>query len=657
MDKNTIIGFVLIGLVLVVFSWLSRPSAEQLEARRRYQDSIAAVQREEMRKIVEAEQQRKEAEFKQAEETDAAQSDSLRQSALVANYGVFASAAEGTEEFITLENDKIEVVISTKGGQVCHVRVKDYVTYGNEPLLLFDKGDAKFNLTLITATNRVVNTEDLYFEATPVPSLGGETGTSPLGGLGATSLRLPVGENGFIDFVYTLKPDDYILRFEIRTGGLNGVLAPSTNALDIQWEQKLLSQEKGRKLENQYTGLYYKFAADEVEHFGEAKDEDKALSNRLKWIGYKNKFFASVLIADDAFSATNLSAKQIAGSGRALKMFSTTTSVPFSLTQKETTGFNWFFGPTKYKLLKSYDKGVEEDKRLELDELVPMGYRWARPISKYFILPIFDFLGKYISNYGIIIFLLTLAVKIVLSPLTYKGYISTAKMRVLKPQVEALKLKFPKKEQAMELQQATMALYSSVGASPMSGCLPMMLPMIILIPLYWLFPTAIELRQQSFLWAEDLSTYDDVIRWSANIPLISSFLGNHLSLFCLLMTVVNIVYTKVNMSMNNTGQQQMPGMNMMMYLMPIMFLFIFNQSSSGLSYYYLVFTLLSILQTWIFRFTINEDKLLAQLEEHKKKPKKKSGFMQRLEEAQRQQREQLRKQQAERDRKMRSGKR
>jgi len=669
MDKNTIIGFVLIGLVLVVFSWLSRPSEEQLEAQRRYRDSVSAVQREEMRALAEAEQ--KQAEFKQAAETNEVLTDSLRQKTLVDNYGVFAAATEGTEEFITLENSKLEVKISTKGGQVCYVRVKDFVTYGKEPLLLFDEGDSKFSLTLVTANNRVVKTEDLYFErqAPPAPPKGGETDaaagtpTSPLGGLGASGgassrLRLPAGENGYIDFVYTLKPDDYILRFEIQTAGLNGVLAPSTNALDIQWEQSLLSQEKGRKLENQYTGLYYKYAADNVEHFGEAKTEHKTLSNRLKWIGYKNKFFASVLIADDAFSATALSASQESQvHDRALKLLNTTTSVPFDLTRGETTGFNWFFGPTKYKLLKAYDKGVEEDKRLELDELVPMGYRWARPISKYFILPIFDFLGKYISNYGIIILLLTLAVKLVLSPLTYKGYISTAKMRVLKPQVEALKLKYPKKEQAMELQQATMALYSSVGASPMSGCLPMLLPMIILIPLYWLFPTAIELRQQSFLWAEDLSTYDDVIRWNANIPLISSFLGNHLSLFCLLMTVVNIVYTKVNMSMNNTGQQQMPGMNMMMYLMPVMFLFIFNQSSSGLSYYYLVFTLLSILQTWIFRFTINEDKLLAQLEENKKKPKKKSAFMQRLEDAQRQQREQLRKQQAERDRKMRSGKR
>jgi YidC/Oxa1 family membrane protein insertase len=659
MDRNTIIGFVLMGLVLIVFSWLSRPSAEQLEARRRYQDSIAAVQREELRKVVEAEQQRKEAELKPASEAEEL-SDSVRRQVLEANYGAFASATDGVEDFVSLENSKIEVRISTKGGQVCYVRVKDYETYRKEPLLLFDVGDAKFNLTLVTATNRVVNTDGLFFAPieSEMSAAAAEQADGAFVGGKSVTMRLTAGENGVIDFVYTLSPDDYMLRFEIRTSGLNGVLAPSTNALDIQWEQQLLSQEKGRKLENQYTGLYYKYTADNVEHFGEAKDEVKSISNRLKWIGFKNKFFASALIADDALSATSLTVKQNAGiDARALKTFCVTTSVPFSLTQKEMTGFRWYYGPTKYKLLRAYDAGVEKEKRLELDELVPMGYRWARPISQYFILPIFDFLGKFISSYGLIIFILTLAVKIVLMPLTYKGYIATAKMRVLKPQVEALKLKFPKKEQAMELQQATMALYSSVGASPMSGCLPMLLPMVILIPLYWLFPTAIELRQQSFLWAEDLSTYDDVIRWNVNIPLISTFLGNHLSLFCLLMTVVNIVYTKVNMSMNNTGQQQMPGMNMMMYLMPVMFLFFFNQSSSGLSYYYLIFTLLSILQTWIFRFTINEDKLLAQLEANKRKPKKKSGFMQRLEEAQRQQREQMRKQQAERERKMRGGKR
>jgi YidC/Oxa1 family membrane protein insertase len=628
MDKNTVIGFVLIGVVLIGFSWLNRPSKEKLEEQQRYRDSIAAVQQ---REAVLAELSKKET--ASTIETFEGISDSVRLSQLTNNYGVFAAATDGEEETAVLENENLEIHISSKGGKVSYARVKDYLTYEKEPLVLFDGDESTFNLTFITATNRVVNTSDLYF--TKVEQ------TSP----NSVTMRLPAGDNGVVDFVYTLNPDDNILGFTVNTKGLNGVLAPSTNALDIQWSQKMRTLEKGRKLENQYTGLYYKFLADDVEHFGESKDEDRQLSNRIKWIGYKNKYFTSVLIADGAFAATNLSSKQDGVDSKYLKELVASTSVAFSITREESIGFRYFFGPTKYRLLRSYDKGIEEDQQLNLDELVPMGYQWVRPINKYFILPIFDYLGRFMTNYGLIILLLTLAVKLVLFPLTYKSYMSQAKMRVLRPQVEALKLKYPKKEQAMDLQKATMSLYSSAGASPMSGCLPMLLQMPILIALYWLFPTSIELRQQSFLWAEDLSTYDAVISWNADIPLISSFLGNHLSLFCLLMTIVNLVYTKVNMSMSNTGQQQMPGMNMMMYIMPLMFFFMFNQNSSGLSYYFLVSTLITIGQTMTFRFVINERKLLARLEENKKKPKKKSGFMKRLEEAQRAQQEQARKQQ------------
>jgi YidC/Oxa1 family membrane protein insertase len=642
MDKNTITGFILIGLILIGFSWLNRPSKEQIEARQHYQDSIASVMKKIQEQAVISEQGKTGASFSEAAE---GLTDSLRQAQILNNFGVFAAAVDGTDEAITLENSKIKVKISSKGGHVSYACVKDYLTYEKEPLILFEGNDSKFNVTFVTATNRVVNTSDLYF--TPVE------GNDPH----SVTMRLNVGEQGRVDFVYTLNPEDYMLNFSIRTSGLNGLLAPSTNSLDIQWSQRMRTLEKGRKLENQYTGLYYKYFADDVEHFGEAKDEDKQLSNRLKWIGYKHKYFTSALIADDVFAATTLSVKQETAAANYLKLFNTTTAIAFNITASESIGFRYFFGPNKYKLLRSYDKEAGADQQLDLDNLVPMGYQWVRPINKYFILPIFDFLSKFMTNYGLIIFLLTLAVKIVLFPLTYKSSMSQAKMRVLRPQVEALKLKFPKKEQSMELQQATMALYSSAGASPLSGCLPMLLQMPILIALYWLFPTSIELRQQGFLWAEDLSTYDAVISWNVNIPFISSFIGNHLSLFCLLMTVVNLVYTKVNMSMTNAGQQQMPGMNMMMYLMPLMFFFMFNQSSAGLSYYFLISTLITIAQTMVFRLGINEEKLLAKLEANKKKPKKKSGFMKRLEEAQRMQQEQLKKQQKEREKRQRSSKR
>ncbi|MDR3267246.1 MAG: membrane protein insertase YidC [Tannerella sp.] len=644
MDKNTITGFILIGLLIIGFSWWNRPSKEQIAAQQRSQDSIAVIQQRQQQMQQEELTNKKEEQIFSADSISALP-DSLKQQQLTNNFGAFASASTGTEEVVTLENSKIEVKINTKGGHIEYVRLKDFVTYEKEPLILFDGEDSKFDITLVTATNRVINTSELYFTK--------ETGTSP----NSVTMRLSVGDKGIIDFIYTLNQDDYMLDFEIKTSGLNGILAPSTNSLDIRWTQNMRTLEKGRKLENQYTGLYYKFLADDVEHFGEAKDEEKQISNRVKWIGYKNKFFASVLIADNSFSATSLYAKQNPASNEYLKEFGATTAVAFNLTGNETLGFHYYFGPNKYHLLKDYDKGLEVDKELNLDELVPLGYSWLRPINKYFILPIFDFLGKFITNYGLIIFLLTLIVKTVLFPFTYKSYMSQAKMRVLKPQVDELKKKFPKKEQAVELQQATMSLYSKAGASPLSGCLPMILPLPILIALYWLFPTSIELRQQSFLWAEDLSTYDAFISWKQNIPLITGFIGNHISLFCLLMTIVNVIYSKVNMAMTNTGQQQMPGMNMMMYMMPVMFFFFFNQSSSGLSYYFLISTLISIGQTMIFRFSVNEAKLLVKLEENKKKPKKKSGFMKRLEEVQRAQQEQTRKRQQALEKQQRSGKR
>ncbi|MDR2145706.1 MAG: membrane protein insertase YidC [Tannerella sp.] len=628
MDRNTITGFILIGLLLIGFTWWNRPSKEEIETKR-LQDSIAAVQQQ----IQSQETLAPKEEATLSPDSVGMLSDSLKQLQLTNSFGAFAAAAVGTEELVTLENEKIEVKVNTKGGYVNFARIKDYVTYEKEPLVLFEGEDSKFDLIFVTANNRVINTSDLYFTkmADGAPN--------------SVTMRLNVGDGGIIDFVYTLKPDDYMLNFDIKTSGLNGILAPSTNSLDIRWTQNMRTLERGRKLENQYTGLYYKFLADDVEHFGETKDDERQESSRIKWIGFKNKFFASVLIADDSFSGTMLTSRQNPNSEEYLKDFAAVTAVPFSLTANTTVGFQYYFGPTKYQLLRAYDKGLEAGQELNLDELVPMGYSWLRPINKYFILPIFDFLGKFITSYGLIIFLLTLIVKTVLFPFTYKSYMSQAKMRVLKPQVDELKKKFPKKEQAMELQQATMSLYNQAGASPMSGCLPMLLPLPILIALYWLFPTSIELRQQSFLWAKDLSTYDAVISWNQDIPLITNFLGNHISLFCLLMTIVNVVYTKINMSMTNTGQQQIPGMNMMMYLMPVMFFFFFNQSSSGLSWYFLISTLITIGQTMIFRFTVNEEKLLAKLEENKKKPKKKSGFMQRLEEAQRAQQEQLRKRQ------------
>lgn len=631
LDKNTIIGFILIGVVLFLFTWLNRPTQEAIEAQQHYRDSLAL------------EQARLEALNRPAKETQLnapvipeGLSDSVRTELLRQNFSDFAVAAEGTEEFVTLENDKIEVKISSKGGKLSYARLKEYTTWDKQPLVLFDGADeSDFGITMISANQRVVNTSDLYF--TPIPSADGRS----------VVMRLAIDEGRYMDFIYTLEPDNYMLRYTIESNGLNGILAPSTHSLDFTWRQKTRKLEHGRKYEDQYTGLYYKYAADDVDKLSESKEDSKQIANRLKWIGYKNKYFATVLIADEAFTATTLESRLLTDTAH-LKEFKTTTSVDFDLTARKSIGFRYFIGPNKYHLLSEYDDGVEKDHELSLDELVPMGYKWVRPINKYFVMPIFDFLSRYIANYGLIIFLLTLIVKFVLFPLTYKSYLSTAKMRVLRPQVEELKTKYPKKEQAMELQRATMELYNRAGASPMSGCLPMLLQLPILIALYGLFPTSIELRQQSFLWAKDLSTFDAVFSWNANIPLITSFMGNHISLFCLLMTIVQIIYSKINMNMSNTGQQQMPGMAMMTYMMPVMLFFMFNQASAGLSYYFLISTLITILQTISIRFMVNEEKLLAKLEENKKKPRKRAGWMERMAEMQRKQQAELERQQKQR---------
>lgn len=624
MDKNTITGFVLIGILLFAFSWFNQPSQEQIETQRRYNDSIAQI--EQLRNL--EEQKKTSATALPAEDQNLP--DSIKIAKLEQVFGSFAQAMNGTNETVTLENELIEVKFNTKGGHLAYAHLKKYTTYDSQPLVLFDESQTSLNLALITADNKVINSTDLYF--TPVRSTPN-----------SLTMRLNVGENAFLDFVYTLPPNEYRMDFSIQGTGLNGILAPNTNSFDLIWNQTARQLEKGRNYEDKYTALHYRYMSDKVSNLSESGNDNKKIEEPLKWIAYKNKFFSTVLIANQGFGSSVLDSKTVTEDGL-LMTFRSETSIPFDLQGKNPTSLQYYIGPNLYNLLNSYDKGVSADQQLDLERLVPLGASVFRAINKYFIIPIFDFLGRYISSYGLIIFILTLIVKLILFPLTYKSYMSSAKMRVLRPQVEELNAKYPGQEKAMERQKATMELYSRAGASPMSGCVPMLLQMPILIALFMFFPSAIELRHQSFLWADDLSTYDAIFSWSTQIPVISTYFGNHVSLFCLLMVIVNLVYTKFNMEMSNTGQQQMPGMKAMMYMMPLMLLVFFNQYASGLNYYYFISTLMTVGQTLLFRYTINEEKLLAKLEENKKKPMKKSGFMKRLEEAQKMQEEQLRKQ-------------
>ncbi len=477
----------------------------------------------------------------------------------------------------------------------------------------------------------MVNTSELYF--TPV------TANDSL-----VVMRLAVNETSYIDFVYQIPQDDYMLHFQVKPVGMQSYLPVNVNYAEIHWQSKIRQQERGRKFEDQYSEIFFKYLADDVDNFGATRNESKTLNNRLKWVAFKDQFFSSILIADNSFTSADVAQEIFSDTQNPyLKDFKADLVADFDVLGEQPLNFRFYYGPNHFKTLKSYDKDASDDEVLDIQRLVPLGWKLFRWVNLILVIPMFNFFGGFIANYGIIILLMTIVIKLILYPLTYKSYISSAKMRVLKPEIEEIHAKIPK-EKMQERQRATMELYNKVGINPMGGCLPVLLQMPILFAMFSFFPSSIELRGQAFLWADDLSSYDAFISWNANIPLISEYFGNHLSLFCLLMTITNIVYTKVNMATMDTGSNQMPGMKTMMYIMPVMFLFIFNNYASGLSYYYFISTLITIVQTYAIRAFVDDKKLLAQLNENRNKPRKKSGFMARLEAAQKAQMEAQKKQ-------------
>lgn len=402
----------------------------------------------------------------------------------------------------------------------------------------------------------------------------------------------------------------------------------------------MVRNEQGRTFEERNSAIYYKVKGDSPEDLSANEDESENLSAAIKWVAFKNQFFSSVIIPKAAFSSADLKSVVLKDDPDYLKQMDMEATLPYGVQDGTAVSFDFFFGPNDYPMLSDLDNVIGADEDLDLNRLVPLGWGIFRWVNQLIIIPVFSFLGSFVSNYGIIILLLTIFIKIILFPFTYKSYKSQAKMRVLAPEIKEINDKYPGNENAMQRQQATMALYSRVGASPFSGCLPMLLQLPVLIAMFSFFPSAIELRGQSFLWAKDLSAPDSIFTLPFSIP----FYGSHVSLFCLLMTVVNIIYTKINMA-NQPGGNSMPGMKWMTYMMPVMFLFLFNDYASGLSYYYFLSLLITIIQTWAARKFIDEKKVRAELMANAKKPKKKSGFMARLEEAQRQQQAALRAQQ------------
>ena len=608
MDKNTLVGFVLIGAVLIGFSYWNRPSQEEMERAQRYQDSIQTAQLEAARLEAQA----------AAESVQALTLDST---------SLFFGANKGTEQFTTLENNLVKVTFSNKGGRVVSATLKDYKNQQGEPLTLFNEEESALNFAF-EGKNENILTEDMFFQPTHVTD-------------STVTMRLQTTGAGYIDFAYRLLPDAYMVNFDIRAVGMQNFFPAALKTVNIDWFQRARQQEKGYDFEQRYTSLTYKPVDDGPDYLSEMKDDKESFDEAIEWIAFKNQFFSSVLIANQDFDNVTLDSKiQEKGSGY-MKSYNAEMTTFFDPTGKEATQLQMYLGPNHFKtLLASNDLVINQDEDPELQNLVYLGWPIVRQINRWFTINLFDWLSGWGLNMGLVLLLMTIIVKAIVYPATYKSYISSAKMRVLKPYIQKINEKYPNQEDALKKQQETMQLYSEYGVSPMGGCLPMLIQMPVFMALFFFVPNAIELRQQSFLWAPDLSAYDDLLNWGFNIPL----LGDHISLFCLLFSVTNILNTWYMMKQQDTGQQQMPGMKIMMYLMPVMFIFIFNNYSSGLNYYYFISGLISILIMMVLRKTTNEPKLLAILEANKAKIKQQrvskgtqGGLMAKLEALQKEQ--------------------
>lgn len=534
-------------------------------------------------------------------------------------YGVFAEAASGKNEFITLENNKVELKISLKGGRVYSARLKDFKTFDARPLILFSGDSTVFGFNFFTTDNKAVQTNNLYFK--PVSDQKSYVVSS---GPQSVSLRLQADSGKYIEYKYTLAPGKYMVDFNVTFKSMEGIIAPNQNSLTLDWQLYMPQQEKGRQNEENYSDITYKYYQDDVTYLKQRQSkelEEVNVTTKLSWIAFQDQFFSSVIVSNDFFLNGSLSSTRTLTSNKYIRYYKSEVGVPYNLASSNAINMKLYYGPNSFTILKK--------EGLELEKLVFLGKNIIGWINRFAIIPIFNILQKYIASYGIIILILTIIIKIVLFPLTFKSYQSTAKMQVLKPMVDELGKKFPKKEDAMKKQQATMDLYKRAGVNPMGGCLPMLFQMPILFAMFRFFPVSIELRQEHFLWATDLSTYDSIL----NLPFTIPMYGNHVSLFTLLMTASTLLTMK--MTGSSPGSDQ-PGMKMMMYMMPVMFMLILNNFSSGLTYYYFLANIITYAQNMISKRFIDPGDVLATLEENKKKPLKKSKWQQRLEAAARQ---------------------
>lgn len=639
-------------IAAIMFAWMkfAEPTKEE-KAAKHLQDSIQLVKynrsRDSLATLAEAQNQ----EQPQDSEVDNSEIivsdiDPIRQQrdsldALLSekkkleDYGVFSKAGQGESKDYILENDLIKIKVNSKGGRITYVQLKEYQTFDSLPLILINENSSTFGFTFNTINRRTITSDSMFFVPVginPENSLSDSFVVSGDDSLSFAMRLYPNSSDGafntdnYIEYVFTLKGNDYMIDFDINFVGIYNVIASNTSYLSLNWKAELIKQEKAKSKYNGPT-VYYKYFDDDVDYLSETKDDEEKLVSKIKWVSFKQQFFSSTLIAENSFATAlvNVSTNEESTDELYLRDMKAQLEIPFNTIGDQSFPMSFYFGPNKYKGLRNYN--------LDLEQQIPLGWSFflMHWINRFIVIPVFNFLEGHIASYGLIILILTLLLKIFLFPIAYKTYVSSAKMRVLKPEIDEIAAKFPKKEDSVKKQQATMAFYKKAGVNPMAGCVPMLLQFPFLIAMFRFFPAAFELRQQSFLWATDLSSYDSI--WTFpngfNIP----FYGDHISLFTLLMTVSTIFYTRINNQMM-ASSQQMPGMKVMMYMMPIMFLGIFNNYASGLSYYYFLANVITFGQMFLIKRFIDEDALRKKLQANKAKPKKKSNFSKKLEEMQ-----------------------
>ena len=614
MNKDTIIGFVLIAVVLIGFSWYNQPSAEEIEAAR-VQDSIESVMKEK------AVQEQKIAQEKQQVAVDSA--------ALSDTTALFHQAMNGTSQKVVLKNSKLELTLDTKGGVIKKAVIKDFKSIdGKQDVTLFDEKDQNLNFMLAGKQDNIV-TADLFF--TPSDQTDSTvTMTAVAGNGGEISLKYRLGK-------------DYLLNLSLQTKGLGNLFAPSYKEMEIEWNDHCRQQEKGFSFESRYTSLYYKETkSGSTDKLSESSDKKETIEEELDWIAFRNQFFSVALISKDNFAANStLSTVQDEKGSGYLKYFDAKLKTAFDPTGAKASEFEMYIGPNNFRLIKAVEEQSTFGKDLDLEQLVDLGWWLLRWINRWFTLYVFDWLTGLGLNMGIVLILITILLKVITFPMVKKSYMSSAKMRVLKPKFDEATKQYDKPEDQMKKQQEMMSLYSKYGVSPLSGCLPMIIQMPIWLAMFFFVPNAIQLRGESFLWMSDLSTYDPILEWGTNIWGI----GDHLSLTCILFCGAQLVYTWFSMQqqkdqMVGAQAEQMKMMQWMMYIMPLMFFFIFNDYSSGLNFYYFISLFMSAAIMWTLRKTTNDEKLLAILEANyqanKNNPKKQSGLAARLEALQKQ---------------------